>query len=54
MGRRGLDSSGSDRDKWRTLVDTVMIFRFVKNAGNFYTQNLPAFQKGLPSMALVS
>jgi hypothetical protein len=41
MGRQevgwgpGRDSSGSKRDIWRELVNSVMNFRFQETAGNF-------------------
>ena len=42
-----------DRSRWRVVVNAVMNLKFQKIAGNFMTEGLLAFQKGLWFVALV-
>jgi hypothetical protein len=51
-GGRGIDWINliEVRDSWLTLLNTVMNFRFPKDVGNFFTEDLLASQEGLCSV----
>ena len=55
IGRRDVDwiDLAQDRDIWRVLVNAVTKLRLPQNEGNFFTEELFAFQEGLCSMELV-